>query len=108
MINPRKIVYRDPKTFLGAAIVTLGEREATHGDVAETHERIAELWGAYLGLPISPEDVAWMMLLLKAARAGNGQFNPDNYVDAAAYAGIAGHLAQREAGALKQRTEATP
>ena len=42
---------------------------------------------------VGPEDVAWMMTMLKAARALGG-YHEDNYVDAAAYAAIAGECAK--------------
>lgn len=58
-------------------------------------DNIAILWMAYLQVktgqlvPIEAEDVAWMMSLLKTARSVNA-YHEDNYVDAAAYAAIAG------------------
>jgi hypothetical protein len=50
------------------------------------------LWTAYLDreVVITAEDVAWMMVLLKMARSGADGYHEDNYIDAAAYAAIAG------------------
>jgi hypothetical protein len=69
-----------------------GPRAATHGDKRENHENIAALWSAYLGISISPFQVALMMVLLKVARTQAGQPNLDDYVDMAGYAAIAGEL----------------
>ena len=76
-----------------AAEVTGGERQDSYGPVKPNLQRIAELWTAYLdcGVTLTPESVAWMMVLLKMARSNNGwPYHEDNYVDAAAYAAIAG------------------
>jgi hypothetical protein len=76
-----------------AADLVGGDRAHQHGDARSLHARIATLWSAHLGRSITPHDVALMMLLLKVARTAGGTFNPDNYVDAAGYAGIAAELA---------------
>lgn len=75
-----------------AAEVTGGERHDSYGPVEPNLQRIANLWMAYLGpgALLSAEDVAWMMVLLKMARSGAHGYHEDNYVDAAAYAAIAG------------------
>jgi hypothetical protein len=86
-----------------AAELVGGDRQRTHGDKLPNHENIARLWNAYLlnkknytvGLPLSALDVAHMMALLKIARTQLGEFNPDNYVDLAGYAGVAGEIAER-------------
>ena len=78
-----------------AAEVTGGERQDSYGPVKRNLDNIAILWMAYLQVktgqlvPIGSEDVAWMMSLLKTARSVNA-YHEDNYVDAAAYAAIAG------------------
>lgn len=78
-----------------ATAVTGGERQDSYGPVAVNFDNIARLWRAYLqvqhGVPtnITPEDVAWMMVLMKIARSTHG-YHEDNFVDAAAYAAIAG------------------
>lgn len=71
-----------------------GERSRTHGDKLENHTNIARLWSAFLGVPLEPEQVALMMVLLKVARTKTGTFNIDDYVDMAGYSGIAGELAE--------------
>jgi hypothetical protein len=75
-----------------AAEVTGGERQDSYGPVEQNLQRIADLWTAYLDreVVITAEDVAWMMVLLKMARSSAHGYHEDNYVDAAAYAAIAG------------------
>jgi len=60
------------------------EREQDYGDAADNMKRIADLWGAYLGVSISRQDAAVMMSLLKLARM-KGRYKRDNAVDAVAY-----------------------
>jgi hypothetical protein len=82
-----------------AASLVGGDRQATHGDKAENHQNIADLWNAYLGgrLPLlTARDVALMMALLKIARTKIGQHNIDDYLDLAGYGAVAGEIAERE------------
>lgn len=92
----------DPKRIeiLKRAVeVTGGERQDSYGPVKDNLTNIADLWQVYLTqrnnclVEVSAEDVAWMMTMLKAARSLAG-YHADNYVDAAAYAAIAGECAQ--------------
>lgn len=82
-----------------AAEVTGGERQDSYGPVKNNLSNIADLWQVYLTqrngalVMVGPEDVAWMMTMLKAARSLAG-YHEDNYVDAAAYAAIAGECAE--------------
>ncbi|HQF30275.1 MAG TPA: DUF6378 domain-containing protein [Hyphomicrobiales bacterium] len=73
-----------------------GGREEAHGRSEVTHADIARLWNAYLETihhaDLTPGDVAQMMVLLKIARALNGQFNLDDFRDMAGYAALAGAL----------------
>jgi hypothetical protein len=79
-----------------AAEVTGGERADSYGPVRQNLENIATLFSAYLSMkhrvdvPLSGEDVAWMLTLLKMARSSAPGYHEDNYVDAAAYSAIAG------------------
>ena len=68
------------------------------GDPEDSFCTIAELWNSYVcakfqdqQFKLSEEDVAWMMVLLKVARATT-KYSRDNSVDAAGYAAIAGAL----------------
>jgi Domain of unknown function (DUF6378) len=74
-----------------------GDRARQHGDMLATHTNIAALWSAFLGVPVTARDVALLLVLLKVARTKTGAFNPDDYVDAAGYAGIAAEVAGHDA-----------
>ena len=82
-----------------AAGLVGGERDRLHGDKHQTFTNIARLWNAYLMIrrdaasELTAKDAAVMMMLLKAARMESGLTNPDDAVDAAGYAAIAGELA---------------
>jgi len=70
----------------------LKDRNSTYGKPEDNFRRIAELWTAYLGIrpkdvgaPITPTDVAQMMLLMKVARLAHNPTHKDSWVDAAGY-----------------------
>ena len=71
-----------------AASLVGGDRAKQHGDYVVLHERVADLWGSYLGADVTPEQVAFCMVLLKIARSEVGGQNPDDGVDATAYTAI--------------------
>lgn len=64
------------------------ERAQHYGDPRPNHDRIAGLWSAYLGTPITAHDVAAMMVLLKVARAKVDPGHDDNLIDIIGYAEI--------------------
>ena len=70
------------------------DRERDHGSPRITLGRVAALWESYLGMPITLTDVAWMMVLLKIARAQENSDNDDNFVDAAGYAALAAEMSK--------------
>jgi hypothetical protein len=70
-----------------------GDRDKQHGDRHENFGMIAALWSTFLGHDIKPHQVAWCMVLMKAARESNGAHSLDNAIDAAGYAALAGELA---------------
>ncbi len=78
-----------------AAELVGGDRQEDYGTMEQNLGNIADLWSAYLSLRedfnLTAEDVAWMMVLLKIARAQTGN-KEDNYVDACGYAAIAGQV----------------
>ncbi|CAB4139985.1 hypothetical protein UFOVP397_21 [uncultured Caudovirales phage] len=83
-----------------AAQIVAGARSSTHGAAERSFAAIGALWTAYLrdtrldpSAPISAQDVAWMMTLLKVARSQQGEPVRDHYVDGAGYAALAGELA---------------
>lgn len=76
-----------------AAGLVSGDRQEAHGDANECHQKIADLWSAYLRKPLKPVDVAKMMVLLKLARSGSGKHNDDDYVDMIGYSALCGQMA---------------
>lgn len=67
------------------------DRNGSYGEPEDNLGRIAALWSVYLERPVTPRDVAWLMVLLKVAREVHGH-DPDNPVDVAGYAALAGEL----------------
>jgi hypothetical protein len=87
-----------------AARLVDGDRARVHGDRYANFNAIAALWTAYLGprckVPLTADEAAIMLALVKVARSQAGAWNPDDYVDACGYIAIAGELAaatEREA-----------
>ena len=75
-----------------------GDREKSYGSPERSFECIAGMWTAYLKqrgvtAAITPWDVAWMMVLLKASRAAGNTSYIDGCIDAAGYAACAGESA---------------
>ncbi|MDD4564823.1 MAG: DUF6378 domain-containing protein [Eubacteriales bacterium] len=76
------------------------DRESQYGSPEDNFKIIAELWDIYLkgcaeDGPITAEDVAIMMALLKIGRIASGQKKSDNYIDLAGYAACAGEIATK-------------
>ena len=71
--------------------ITSGDRQRDYAHPLPNHERIAEMWNAYLNIRKHPtgfieaEDVAAMMILLKLVRNAHTA-KRDNSVDIAGYA----------------------
>lgn len=95
-----------------AAKLVAGDRDCTHGDKHDNFTKIARVWNAYLRnanpahIDISPDQAADLMELMKVARRQSGTFNPDDYVDAAGYAGVAFEARVRE-NKLKESVAST-
>ena len=69
-----------------AAEVVGGDRAQAHGSMEETHQLIADFWQLYLDnrrekkKPLTSQDVAMMMVLLKCARSQRGRLEVDDYL----------------------------
>ena len=80
-----------------AIAVTSGDRRRDYDTPLANHERIANLWNAYIQSrsnpqdPISATDVSHMMILLKIARACKTP-TADTYIDIAGYAKCAAEI----------------
>jgi hypothetical protein len=70
------------------------DRQQTHGQAENNFANIGRLWSAYLNHPITPQDVAILMTLLKIARYKGNPSHVDNAIDMCGYAALAGELGQ--------------
>ncbi len=84
-----------PDLLAEASAIINGERQDQYGNPEDSFALIAWFWNAYLRtsatithLPLTPRDVALMMVLFKLAREAH-QAKRDNLVDAAGYPAIA-------------------
>lgn len=77
-----------------AAALIDGDRADTYGDPRDNLARTAEMWTGYLGVGITPADVAHMMILLKVSRAKTTPGHRDSLVDIAGYAALAERVAR--------------
>lgn len=76
--------------------VITGERQDMYGQPEDSFSQIASLWSAYLGVKVSREDAAHMMILLKIARTKGQEYHVDNYVDICGYAALAAEMAEKK------------
>ena len=82
VLQPRVQALRE------AATIISGDRDVQYGGPEENFTRIAKIWSVIIGVDITPEDVAMMMVGLKVARyASKSGFQPDTWIDIAGYAG---------------------
>ena len=70
------------------AVALIHARGSQYGHPMPQHSRIAELWSAYLGYPITPNQVAMAMCLVKISRSVESPEVDDHYKDALAYIAI--------------------
>lgn len=79
-----------------ARAVVMGPREAQYGPPDKNFKCIADLWSAYLGVPIATHDVAAMMVLMKTTRLRETPTHTDSWVDIAGYAACGAEIATKE------------
>ncbi len=78
-----------------AARLTGGDRNVSYGPPHENLSFMADMVSAFIygkyaiAMPLTSEDMAWLMVMAKISRTPTTN-KADNYVDAAAYAAIAG------------------
>ncbi len=76
--------------------ITMGDRRDDYGDPADTHQRIADTFNAARGKDLTAEDAAIFMVCVKLCRTKDSPLKADNYIDGAAYFGIAAECAKAE------------
>ena len=83
-----KLMPTTTEKLFDNVIKTIHARGVRYGHPVTQHKRIAELWSAYLGYPIQPNEVAICMALVKISRQVEDPAYLDNYEDAIAYLSI--------------------
>ena len=85
-----------------------GARGNTYGSAEENFQRIANLMTAQLGLveelphsgclarPLTVEDVALLMIMVKSSRLANSPIHADSWVDIAGYVNCVSQIQQGE------------
>jgi hypothetical protein len=77
-----------PKNYLQIADDLIhGARNRAYGHPLDNHSRTAQMWGAYLGIVLTPEQVCDMNAIQKLSRNATGQDHADNDIDVAGYMG---------------------
>ena len=81
---------RQPVTGLGCVLleareIVLSQRAKTYGHPLVNWGKTAELWQAFTGKHVRPENAALMMVLMKLARHMTGTYHRDNLIDACGY-----------------------
>ena len=62
-----------------------GDRNNQYGPPTQDFKRTAEMWQAYLGIPVKAHDVAALMCLLKLSRISWQPDKQDSWIDLAGY-----------------------
>jgi len=81
--------------YLNEAKEIIEDRGMDYGHPSDNMQRTARLWSAYLEMPISDDQVAMCLALVKIARSMESA-KVDNFIDGAAYFAISGQLATEE------------
>jgi hypothetical protein len=85
---------------------TTGARGNTYGSAHENFTRIAALWNAQLSsklaVPLTPLDVAQLMILVKMSRLANAENHEDSWVDIAGYVNCADSILSVDEVAIVQ------
>lgn len=85
------------KLLADAEVAVNGDRNAEYGDPNQDFTRTAEFWSTYLGVPITPQQVGVMQILLKVSRSAWSPGKRDHYLDIAGYAACAWGVAASNA-----------
>lgn len=80
------------RTLDAAQKLVTGDRADSYGEYSANARTIVDLWSAYLGYKLSPEDYAPMMIMVKLGRLANDNCHHDSLLDVAGYAGLGGDM----------------
>ena len=69
-----------------------GDRAKDYGDAYDNHQRIGQMWGAILGVDVTPQHVAMMMIALKLSRLANQPTHTDSWIDVCGYGALGGEF----------------
>lgn len=75
-----------------AARAVTVDRAATYGEAERSFAQIAAIWSVRLGVHLTPEQVALMLVDLKTVRAWDNPSHADNWIDIAGYAACGGEI----------------
>lgn len=87
-----------PSILREAEALIHGQRQTDYGDKRQNFSQIAMIWTGMLshkmlpGMKITPDDVAVLMIGMKAARLAKSPEHRDSWIDIAGYAGCAERL----------------
>lgn len=79
--------------FGTAATIISADRQATYGPAKDNFSSTGRLWAQVLGVPVTPEQVALCMVLLKIDRLRVTPSHEDTWVDILGYAALGGEIA---------------
>lgn len=82
-----------------AALINRVEQKVITDAREDSFDEIAALWSVYLHHPVTGEDVAMMMILLKVARVMKRMSIDDSLVDIAGYAACAAEIWENDLNA---------
>lgn len=83
-------------TLGAAASLINGQRATDYGDATESFTRLAALWTATLGTPVTAAQVALCLLQLKVSRLAVTPSHTDSWIDAAGYIALGAEIATAE------------
>jgi hypothetical protein len=94
----KKIVARQ-RVLDEAGVIISGQRDAQYGGPEDNFTRIAKIWSVILGVEVTAEDVAMMMVGLKVARYANKSgFQADTWTDIVGYGACGFEVGEKAAG----------
>jgi len=76
--------------------ITHGDRKTDYGHPSVSFAEIAKLWSVYLGVSVTPEQVAMCQVLVKMVRLRHTPGHRDSLVDISGYCNCAGMILDKK------------